>query len=71
MSKDYDTLVCSAVKKDPLGFVDILQTQADVAQKGECKPRDFAPLIREAACVIANLLLTDEDWHRVVKENTP
>ena len=68
MNKEYDTIVCSAVKKDPLGFVDILRNQAEVAEKGECKTQDFAPLLREAACVIANMLLTEEDWHKTVKE---
>ncbi len=67
MSKEYDTLVCLAVKKDPLGFVDILRSQAEVAEKGECKSQDFAPLLREAACVIANLMLTEEDWHKAIK----
>lgn len=68
MIKDYDTLVCLAVKKDPLAFVDILRDQAEVAEKGECKSQNFAPLLREAACVVANLLLTEEDWHNVAKE---
>lgn len=68
MIKDYDTLVCLAVKKDPLTFVDILRDQAEVAEKGECKSQDFAPLLREAACVVANLLLMKEDWHNVAKE---
>lgn len=66
--KEYDTLVCSAVKKDPLAFVDILKGQAEVADKGECKSQDFALLLREAACVIANLLLTEEDWHKAAKK---
>lgn len=68
MIKDYDTLVCLAVKKDPLAFVDILRDQAEVAEKGECKSQDFAPLLREAACVVANLLLMKEDWHNIAKE---
>ena len=42
MIKDYDTLVCLAVKKDPLAFVDILRDQAEVAEKGECKSQNFA-----------------------------
>lgn len=67
MSKEYDTLVCSAVKKDPFGFVDILQRQAEVAEIGKCKSKDLAPLLREAACVIANLLLTEEDWHKAIE----
>lgn len=68
MSKEYDTLVCEAVRKAPLAFVDILREQADVAEKGECPSWDFAPLLREASCVIANLILTEEDWHKVAKE---
>ena len=68
MIKDYDTLVCLAVKKDPLAFVDILRDQAEVAEKGECKSQNFAPLLREAACVVANLLLMKEDWHNIAKE---
>ncbi len=47
--KDYDKLVCVAVKNDPLGFIDILYREADL------KP-DCARLLREAACVIANLM---------------
>lgn len=68
MNKDYDTLVCTAVKNNPLGFVDILRTEAEVAEKYNCSSKNFAPLLREAACVIANLLLTEEDWHDVVKK---
>lgn len=58
MDKEYDTLVCAAVKKDPLAFVDILQEEAGIAEKGECKSENLALLLREAACLIANLLLT-------------
>ena len=47
--KDYDKLICVAVKNDPLGFIDILYREADL------KP-DCARLLREAACVIANLM---------------
>lgn len=68
MSKEYDTLVCTAVKNNPLGFVDILRVEADVAEKYRCSPKYFAPLLREAACVIANLLLTEEDWHDAAKK---
>lgn len=48
---EYDILVCTAVKNDPLGFVDILLEEAN---KDENK--NVAPILREAACVIANLL---------------
>lgn len=61
MSKEYDTFVSIAVKKDPLAFVDILQEQAMEAE-------EYAPLLREAACVIANLLLTDEEWHNIKRD---
>lgn len=47
--KDYDKLVCTAVKNDPLGFVDILIEEAG-------KDETMYHLLREAACVIANLL---------------
>ncbi|MEY8573673.1 hypothetical protein AALD01_04580 [Oscillospiraceae bacterium 21-37] len=67
--KDYDTLVSSAVKKDPLSFVDILQEEAERAEKSECKSQNLALLLREAACVIANLLLTEEEWHKITKED--
>lgn len=66
-SKEYDTLVCSAIRKDPLSFVDILQKEAERAEKGERPSRDFSPVLREAACVVANLLLTDEEWHKIPK----
>lgn len=68
VKKQYDTLVCSAVKNDPLAFVDILCKEAESAEKGEHPSWDFAPLLLESACVIANLLLTDEEWHRTVKK---
>lgn len=57
MKKTYDTLVCDAVKRSPLEFVDILIEEAKDAG-------NFEPLLREAACVIANLLLTEDDWHQ-------
>lgn len=66
MNKQYDTLVCSSIKKDPLAFVDILRKEAEFAEKGERPSWDFAPLLQEAACVIANLLLTDEEWHKEI-----
>lgn len=67
--KEYDTLVSSAVKKDPLSFVDILRKEAEEAEKVEHPSWDFAPLLREASCVIANLLLTEEEWHKITKED--
>lgn len=51
MSEKYDTLVCVAVKNDPYGFVDILNEEAKKATD-----RGLENLLREAACVIANLL---------------
>ena len=57
MKKTYDTLVCDAVKRNPLEFVDILIKEAKGAG-------NYKPLLREAACVIANLLLTEDDWHQ-------
>lgn len=51
--KEYDTQVCVAVKQNPIGFVDVLNEGAKEAGA-------FEPLLHEAACVIANLLLTDE-----------
>ena len=47
--KDYDQFVCTAVKNDPLGFIDILNDEAN-------KNTDIAPLLHEAACIIANLM---------------
>lgn len=67
--KEYDTLVSSAVKKDPLSFVDILREEAERAEKGEYKSQSLALLLREAACVISNLLLTEEEWHKITKED--
>ncbi len=52
----YDTQVSKAVKNSPLEFVDVLNGEAEAAG-------DMEPMLREAACVIANLLLTEEDWH--------
>ena len=49
--KDYDTLVCVAVKNDPYGFVDILNQEAE-----KSSDTGLQSLLREAACVIANLL---------------
>ena len=66
-SKEYDTLVSLAVKKDPLSFVDILRKEAELGEQGEHQSRDFTPILREAACVIANLLLTEEEWHKATK----
>lgn len=51
MNKNYDTQVCVAVKNDPYGFVDILNEGADKSTDG-----GLELLLREAACVIANLL---------------
>lgn len=55
----YDTSVCNAVKSDPLGFVDRLLQEANKA------PDDLEPLLKEAACVVANLLLTEESWQEL------
>lgn len=60
---EYDTLMCNAVKSDPLGFVDILNQEAKSA------PENLQPLLKESACVIANLLLTDEAWHKLENKN--
>lgn len=51
MNKEYDTLVCTAVRNNPYGFVDAL-----IEEAGRAKNRRIEPLLREAACVIANLL---------------
>jgi hypothetical protein len=48
--KDYDRLVCTAVRNDPVGFIDILIAESNKA------PHEYAPLLREAACLIANLM---------------
>ncbi len=50
----YDTLVCTAVKRDPYGFIDLLYKESDKTDYHE----DAYSLLREAACVIANLLRT-------------
>ena len=47
--KEYDRLVCTAVRNDPLGFIDILQEAA-----GDEANRNVEGLLREAACVIAS-----------------
>lgn len=49
--KKYDTIVCEAVKNDPCGFIDLLIMEADKQEN-----KNIDPLLREAACVIANLL---------------
>lgn len=67
--KEYDTLVCEAVKKDPLAFVDALQKEAESADRSEHPSWAYALPLREAACVIANLLLTEEEWHKITKED--
>lgn len=51
MDKEYDTHVCIAVKNDPYGFVDILNQEAE-----KSSDTGLQNLLREAACVIANLL---------------
>lgn len=48
--RDYDRLVCTAVKNNPLGFIDILNSAANK------EDTNIALLLREAACVIANLM---------------
>lgn len=49
--KEYDTMVCTAVRNNPYAFVDALIEEARRAEN-----RGLEPLLREAACVIANLL---------------
>ena len=49
--KDYDRLVCTAVRNDPLGFIDVLREAAD-----ETTDKYAYGLLLEAACVIANLM---------------
>lgn len=49
--KDYDRMVCTAVKNDPIGFIDVLNNEASKSTNN-----DLAPLFRETACVIANLM---------------
>mgnify|MGYP000755183327 FL=1 len=51
MEKTYNTLVCLAVRNDPYGFVDAL-----IEEAGRAENRRLEPMLREAACVIANLL---------------
>lgn len=51
MSKEYDTMVCMATRNNPYGFVDALFEEA-----GRAENRRLEPMLREAACVIANLL---------------
>lgn len=63
MPNKYDTLVSMAVQKNPFEFIDILRQEAKRAGN-----RNMSPLLDEAACVIANLLLTDEEWHYMWKE---
>lgn len=41
--------------RDPLGFVDALLKEAETA-------RNYTPILLEAASVIANLLLKNEEW---------
>lgn len=65
----YDTKVSETIKNDPLRFVDILIEEAESANAlapilgYDLTAAANAPLFREAASVIANLLLTNEDWH--------
>ena len=57
MSYDrYDTSVTEMVKNNPLAFVDKLNEAASIYPEA-------GAFLHEAAHVIANLLLTDEDWH--------
>lgn len=51
MSKEYDTLVCTAVRNNPYVFVDAL-----IEEAGRAENKRIEPMLREAACVIANLL---------------
>ena len=55
----YDTTVRDVIKSDPLGFIDILNYASPRVSKY------FSKLLREAACVIANLLLTNESWRDI------
>lgn len=52
--KEYDTLVCTAVRKNPYEFVDILREAAKYNE--DSKEPDNYSLLLEASCVIANLL---------------
>lgn len=56
----YDTLVSVAVKNYPFEFIDILNNAAKESREAK---DGYEPLLSEAACVIANLFLTNEDWH--------
>lgn len=49
--KEYDRLVCTAVRNDPLGFIDILRKAAE-----ETTDKNVYGLLLEASCVIANLM---------------
>ncbi len=49
--KDYDRLVCTAVRNDPLKFIDTLREAAD-----ESTDKNAYGLLLEASCVIANLM---------------
>lgn len=49
--KDYDRLVCTAVRNEPLGFIDILRKASD-----ETTDKNAYGLLLEASCVIANLM---------------
>lgn len=51
MSKEYDTMVCMATRSNPYGFVDAL-----IEEAGRAENRGVESMLREAACVIANLL---------------
>lgn len=48
---EYDRRVCQAVQHDPFGFIDILISESNTPEN-----KKLAPLLREAACVIANLM---------------
>ena len=64
MSYDrYDTSVTKLVQNNPLAFVDRLNEAASIYPGADV-------FLREAACVIANLLLTDEDWHNDIETGT-
>lgn len=67
--KEYDTRVCEAIKKNPFAFVDALQKEAESADRHERPPWTYSLPLREAARVIANLLLTEEEWHKTSKED--
>lgn len=51
-----DRLVCTAVKNDPVGFINLLHAEGCSAENG-----NHGALMREAACVIANLLCQLDD----------